>query len=166
MPAHSDGPRDDAALRLELAELYADYADCLDEADLDRWPELFCASCEYRITSRENHERGLPLALVRCESRAGLRDRVNAIRGTAVFRPRRMRHLLGGVRLVGVEPDGTIEARASFAAFETIAGEETRVFLVGRSYDRLAHEDGRLRFRERVCVFDSTLVPGSIVYPL
>jgi 3-phenylpropionate/cinnamic acid dioxygenase small subunit len=160
-------PRDrDPALGLEVAELYADYADCLDEADLERWPDFFCDLCGYRITSRENYDRGLPLALVRCESRAGLRDRATAIRGTMVLRPRRTRLLLSGVRVAGVEPEGTIATRASFAAFETIEGEESRLFLVGRSYDRLARDEGRLRFRERVCVFDGSLVPGSLVYPL
>lgn len=150
----------------EVAELYAAYADCLDEDDLERWPEFFCRDALYRITSRENHECGLPLALMRCEGHAGLRDRVTAIRRTSVFRPRSMRLLLGTPHVVRADATGTIESRASFVVFETIAGEETRLFLAGRSYDRLAREDGRLRFRDRLCVFDSPLVPGSLIYPL
>ncbi|HZR80771.1 MAG TPA: nuclear transport factor 2 family protein [Candidatus Binatia bacterium] len=150
----------------ELVELYAEYGDCLDEGDLERWVDLFTEDASYRLTSRENHDLGLPLALVRCEGRAGLRDRAMAIGRTAVFRPRRMRHLIGAPRVVAGADDDTIASRATFAVFETIEGEETRVFLTGRSFDRVVREGGRLRFRERVCVFDASLVPGSIVYPL
>lgn len=155
-----------SALAAEVAELYAAYADCLGEDDLERWPDLFCRDALYRITSRENRERDLPLALMRCEGRAGLRDRVTAIRRTSVFRPRSMRLLLGTPHLVRGDASGPVESRASFVAFETIGGEETRLFLAGRSYDTLAREDGRLRFRDRLCVFDSALVPGSLIYPL
>jgi 3-phenylpropionate/cinnamic acid dioxygenase small subunit len=157
-----------SALRLEIEDLYAEHADCLAEGDLERWPELFTTDCLYRITSRENHERGLPLALVLCESRDGLRDRVMAIRKTAVFRARQMRYLTSGMRLLGVADDGALACRTSFAVFETLLGEETRVFATGCSLDRVARDgDGnRLRFRERVCVLDSSLVPGSLVYPL
>lgn len=155
-----------SALPAEVAELYAAYADCLDEGELERWPDFFCRDALYRITSRENHDHGLPLALMRCEGRAGLADRVTAIRRTSVFRPRAMRLLLGTPHVVRGGDAGPIESRATFVACETIAGEETRLFLAGRSYDTLAHEEGRLRFRSRLCVFDSQVVPGSLIYPL
>jgi hypothetical protein len=40
------------------------------------------------------------------------------------------------------------------------------VFLVGRLYDRAVDDNGTLRFAERVCVADSTVVPTSLIFPL
>ena len=54
----------------------------LDAADLDRWPEFFTEQCFYEIIPRENYDRGLPLAIMRCESKGMLKDRVVAIRDT------------------------------------------------------------------------------------
>ena len=48
-------------LRLELEELYAAYAGCLDEERFEEWPEFFIEQCLYKIIPRENFERGLPL---------------------------------------------------------------------------------------------------------
>jgi salicylate 5-hydroxylase small subunit len=43
--------------------------------------------------------------------------------------------------------------------------EPTRVFNAGHYRDKLVIEDDRLEFREKVCVFDSLLVPNSLIYP-
>ena len=78
---------DPLLLRLEVDALLADYAACLDGGELERWAELFSDDCVYTIIPRENYERGLPLALMRCESKGMLRDRVQAIRRTSVDEP-------------------------------------------------------------------------------
>ena len=49
-------------LRLELEDLFAAYAACLDDGELERWPEFFTDDCRYEIIPRENFERGLPVA--------------------------------------------------------------------------------------------------------
>ena len=73
------GDRPDAALRFEIEDLYAEYADVLDTEDLERWPELFVEDAFYDVIPRENYERDMPLAIMRCESRAMMQDRVRAI---------------------------------------------------------------------------------------
>jgi hypothetical protein len=40
------------------------------------------------------------------------------------------------------------------------------VFNTGQYRDKLVVEDGRLKFREKLCIFDSLLVPNSLIYPL
>ena len=155
---------DRAALRLEVEDLYADYAAALDDGELERWPELFTAECLYEIVPRENFDRGLPLALMRCESRGMLRDRVAALRQASVYAPRALRHLVSGIRIAGA--GDVFDVRASYAVFETPLDEETRVLNVGRYLDKVTRDEGRLRFVEKRCVFDSVLVPGSLVYPL
>ncbi|MDD9906535.1 MAG: aromatic-ring-hydroxylating dioxygenase subunit beta [Rhodospirillaceae bacterium] len=152
-------------LRLEIEDLYTAYAATLDDDNLDAWPDLFTEDCLYQVIPRDNFDRDLPLALIRCESRAMLRDRVTAVRETTMFEPRYVRHLISNIR-VSPEADGVIEAQANYAVFETMTDAYTRVFNVGRYLDKLVREDGRLLFSEKRCVYDSVLVPNSIIYPI
>ena len=74
-------------LRLDLEELYAAYVGCLDEERFEEWPEFFTDDAIYRIIPRENFEHGLPIAILHCESKGYLQDRVVAIRQTSVYAP-------------------------------------------------------------------------------
>jgi len=152
-------------LRLELEELYAEYSACLDEERFEEWPDFFTDPCLYEIVPRENFERGLPLATWLCESKGYLLDRVTAIRRTAVYAPRYVRRMVSGIRILGWS-DEVLEVRANYLALETLQDELTRVFNAGEYRDKLVVEKGRLKFREKVCVFDSILVPNSLIYPL
>jgi uncharacterized membrane protein len=40
------------------------------------------------------------------------------------------------------------------------------VFLCGQSLDKVVEDNGVLRFSERVFVYDSTIIPASLVYPV
>jgi 3-phenylpropionate/cinnamic acid dioxygenase small subunit len=152
-------------LRLELEELYADYAACLDEDRFEEWPEFFTEDCVYKIIPRENVERGLPLATWLCESKGYLLDRVVAIRKTMMYAPRYMRRLVTGIRILGWK-DGVLEVRANYLALETLLDDTTRVFNAGQYQDKLIVVGERLKFCEKVCMFDTTLVPNSLIYPL
>jgi len=152
-------------LRLEIEELYADYAACLNDERFEDWPDFFIEKCLYKIVPRENFQRDLPLATMLCESRGYLLDRVQSIRKTHVFAPRVVRRLVSGIRLMGWQGE-ELACRADYAVFETLTDEFTRVFNVGRYLDRIVVDDGRLKFKEKVCVFDSNLVPNSLIYPL
>ena len=152
-------------LRLELEELYAAYTACLDEERFEEWPGFFTEQCLYKIVPRENFERGLPLATWLCESRGYLIDRVTAIRKTAVYAPRYMRRMVSGLRVLGWN-GGVLEVRANYVAFETLQDEFTRVFNAGQYRDKLVVEEGKLKFKERLCIFDSLLVPNSLILPL
>ena len=152
-------------LRLELEELYAAYTACLDEERFEEWPEFFVEQCLYKIVPRENFERGLPLATWLCESKGYLADRVTAIRRTAVYAPRYIRRMVGGLRVLGWT-GGVLEVRANYVALETLQDELTRVFNAGQYRDKLVVEEGRLKFKEKLCIFDSLLVPNSLIYPL
>lgn len=152
-------------LRLELEELYAAYAGCLDDERFEAWPEFFTDDCVYKIVPRDNFERGLPLATWFSEGRGGLLDRVVAIRKTMMYAPRYVRRLVTGIRIIGWEGD-TLAARATYLALETLLDEPTRVFNCGEYRDKLVAAGDRLKFKEKLCVFDSLLVPNSLIYPL
>jgi 3-phenylpropionate/cinnamic acid dioxygenase small subunit len=152
-------------LRLVLEELYADYVDCLDGGRYEDWPSFFTEDCLYRIVPRENQDKGLPIATVHCEGRGYLVDRVQAIRNTSVYAPRYMRRMMSNIRIVGWK-DGLLEVRVRYAAFETLLDQLTQVFSVGEHRDRIAVRNGELKFHEKLVIFDSELVPNSLIYPL
>jgi 3-phenylpropionate/cinnamic acid dioxygenase small subunit len=152
-------------LRLEVEDLLHAYGAALDAMALDRWPEFFIDDCFYQIIPRDNYERGLPLALMRCESKDMLKDRVFAIRETMMYEPRYLRHLISGIRVTGIE-GGIMTVEANYAVFETLMDEPTRVFNVGRYLDRVVRQDGELKFAEKHCIFDSLLVLNSIIFPI
>jgi 3-phenylpropionate/cinnamic acid dioxygenase small subunit len=157
---------DDAvARRQELTDLHAEAADALDDERYEDWAELFVDDCRYEIVPLENRRLGLPLALMRCESKGMLLDRIRAVRETAMYVPRTLRHVVSPPRVVGEEGDG-LRLRASYAVFETLPDELTRVFNVGTYHDVVVRDGAAWRFRERSCVYDSVLVPNSVVVPL
>jgi len=155
-----------SALRAELRDLYDDYAAALDDLDFARWTSFFADDCVYRVVSQENFKEKLPLSTIACQGLGSLRDRAAAIRETTVFEPRTMRRMVSGVRVNALHEDGTIEAQANFAVFESLCDREPHLFMVGRYLDRLVRQDDRLLLRERVCVFDNYRVRTSLVYPL
>lgn len=152
-------------LRARLADLYCSYDNALNDGELERWPELFADPCLYKVVPRENYDQGFPVAVIYCESRDMLVDRVVALRETALYAPRFMRRITGGACLRAIGEDG-LRLTASFALFQTMHDRPSELFLCGRCHDRVVDESGVLRFAERLCIYDSTIVPTSLVYPV
>lgn len=150
---------------MRLADLYCTCGDALDDGELERWPDFFTQDCLYKIIPRENFEQDLPVALIYCESRNMLIDRVVALRETALYVPRIMRHLVSNICLRAIEAEG-FRLTANFALYQTMSDQPSELFLCGRYHDRVVEEGGSLRFAERICVYDSTIVPTSLVYPV
>ena len=151
--------------RFALNDLYARYSACLDEARFDDWPDFFTEECWYRVVPRENFDRGLPLSTMAAESRGMLKDRVYGIKNTLYHQPYYQRHIVSGLFVREVTGKG-IHTQANYAVFRTKQNEISEVFNVGRTLDIVVEDAGRLRFREKVCVFDSELIPNSMIYPL
>jgi salicylate 5-hydroxylase small subunit len=149
----------------ELTQLYARYASALDAADWDAWPEFFTDECSYRLQPRENHERGFPLATLSFESKAMLRDRVYGIRETLYHDPYYQRHVVGAPLVRKVEA-GRIHCEANYAVFRTKLSQLSTVFNVGRTLDEVVRTPQGLRFAVRLVVYDSEMIPNSIIYPI
>jgi 3-phenylpropionate/cinnamic acid dioxygenase small subunit len=152
-------------LRARLADLYCAYDDALNDDALERWPELFVEACIYKVIPRQNVEQGFPVALIYCESRDMLVDRVVALRETALFAPRIARRVTSGVCVRASGADG-LRLTASFVVFQTMPDQPSELFLCGRCEDRVVEDGGVMRFAERLCIYDATVVPTSLVYPI
>ncbi len=150
---------------VDLGQLYAGYARAVDSGDWDLWPEFFTDVCTYRLVPRENHERGFPLATLSFESKGMLRDRVYGIRETLFHDPYYQRHVVGAP-VVRQVVDGRIHSEANYAVFRTKLSELSTVFNVGRYVDEVVRTPAGLRFASRLCIYDSELIPNSIIYPI
>jgi salicylate 5-hydroxylase small subunit len=150
---------------LELAAFYSEYAAALDAGDWERWPEFFLDECVYKVQPRENFERGLPLSTMALESKGMLKDRVYGIKETLFHDPYYQRHVIGMPRVLAVEGD-TIRAEASYAVFRTKPNELSTVYNVGRYIDVIRRTDQGLKLASRTCVFDSEMIPNSLIYPI
>ena len=149
----------------ELTQLYAAYASALDRADWDAWPEFFTEECVYKLQPRENHERGFPLATLAFDSKGMLKDRVYGIRETLFHDPYYQRHVVGAP-LVRASAAGRIESEANYAVFRTKLDGPTTVFNVGRTIDVVVETPAGWKFRSRTVVYDSEMIPNSIIYPI
>jgi len=154
-----------ALLRLRIEALYSEYAQTIDDDRLEDWPGFFAEDGKYRVTTRENHDRGLTLAMMYCDGRGMMRDRVSALRQANIYEPHVYCHLTSSVRLVD-GASGVIRAQANFAVIRTMQEGDQSIFACGRTYDRIVETDGRLFFKERLVVLDSRQVDTLLVIPI
>ena len=150
---------------LALTQLYADYALAVDSGHWDLWPEFFTEQGIYKLQPRENFERGFPLCTLSFTSKGMLKDRVYGIQETLYHDPYYQRHVVGAPVVRKVE-DGRIHTEANYAVFRTKLDKASTVFNVGRYIDTIVHTSEGLKFAERLCIFDSEMIPNSIIYPI
>jgi salicylate 5-hydroxylase small subunit len=148
-----------------IQQLYADYAIAVDSGKWDQWPEFFTEQCIYKVQPRENFERGFPLATLALTSKGMLKDRVYGITETIYHDPYYQRHVVGAPMVRKVE-DGRIHSEANYAVFRTKYDKESTVFNVGRYIDTIIQTPEGFKFAERICVYDSEMIPNSIIYPI
>jgi salicylate 5-hydroxylase small subunit len=149
----------------ELVQLHADYTIAVDSGDWNLWPEFFVEACSYRLVPRENHERGFPLATLAFESKKMLRDRVYGIRETLFHDPYYQRHVVGAP-LIREADETRIVCEANYAVFRTKLDALSTVFNVGRYLDVVVRTAEGLKFESRHVIYDSEMIPNSIIYPL
>jgi salicylate 5-hydroxylase small subunit len=182
-------------LLLEMQQLHADYAAAVNGGraeDLARWCELFTEDGVYKLIPRENHERGFPLATLAFKGQGMLKDRVYAIRETLFHDPYYQRHVIGPPRWLGSRPGdaggagiaggaGAAAAQnaagaappfevhrfeTNYAVFRTKLNGPSTVFNVGRYVDTVVQTPAGLRFAEKLAIYDSEMIPNSIIDPI
>ena len=155
----------DMATWFAIQQLYADYAGAVDSGQWSLWPEFFTEQCVYKVQPRENFERGFPLATLFLTSKGMLKHRVYGIQETLYHDPYYQRHVVGAP-IVRQVLDGRIHSEANYAVFRTKYDEASTVFNVGRYLDVIVPTPEGLKFAERLCVYDSEMIPNSLIYPI
>src|SRR3954468_6148739 len=119
-----------------IFDLFARYGALIDSARYEQWLGLFAAECRYQVMPSENSRQGLPAALIYCDSRAMLEDRLLALCQANKYNIHTDRHLIGLPRIIGAE--GTrVVVEASFAVFQTDAEGGSQLFATGLYHDAL-----------------------------
>ncbi|MDP2405194.1 MAG: aromatic-ring-hydroxylating dioxygenase subunit beta [Hydrogenophaga sp.] len=149
-----------------LQQLYSDYASAVDGGQWELWPDFFTTDGIYKLQPRENHERGFPLSTLAFDSQAMLRDRVYGIKETLFHDPYYQRHVVGAPVLREVDAQGRWHCEANYAVFRTKLDGASSVFNVGRYLDIVTQTSTGLKFAQRHCVYDSEMIPNSIIYPI
>src|SRR6516164_2670143 len=148
--------------RAAAHDLLAEYGALIDAAKFDEWLDLFSQECRYQICPRENFDRGLPAALVFCDSRAMLEDRIRALREANKYNIHTDRHVIGLPRIL--EDGHTVEV--PFAVYQTDREGETRLFATGLYHDRLEAIGRHLKIRDKLILLDTFAVPSLLATPL
>ena len=156
---------EEAIRRAEIDALYADYAHCLDNDELEAWPEFFTEDCHYRITSAENYEAEMPIGIVYATSKAMLVDRVMALRKANIYEPQRYRHMVGAIKIGAVE-DGAVPVVANLIVVRTMQDGAMMLFAAGRYVDRLVRQGSAWKFARKDVVLDSRQIDTLLAIPL
>jgi salicylate 5-hydroxylase small subunit len=149
-----------------LQQLYSDYASAVDSGQWELWPEFFTTDGVYKLQPRENHERGFPLSTLAFDSQAMLRDRVYGIQETLFHDPYYQRHVVGAPVVREVDALGRWHCEANYAVFRTKLDGASSVFNVGRYLDIVVNTPQGFKFAQRHCIYDSEMIPNSIIYPI
>jgi salicylate 5-hydroxylase small subunit len=153
----------------ELLSLYSDYAMVCDSAEWEKWPDFFIEEGTYRLQPRENFDNGLPLCLLALESKNMIRDRVYGVKETLYHDPYYQRHIVGTPRIISAEAGVSgeiITSEANYTVIRTKFDEASMVFNAGYYRDVIVRTPEGLKFKSRLCVYDSEMIANSIIYPI
>jgi anthranilate 1,2-dioxygenase small subunit len=145
--------------------LLAAYSYVLDEGPLSDWPTLFTDPCLYRITTRQNEERAMPLSIMLCDNRAMLYDRVEAVEKANIYEPHYYRHILSDSRTLRLTAD-SLWIETSFICVRTMLDGHMLLFAAGKYVDEVVADKGGALFRSKTVVLDSSQVDTLIAKPL
>jgi 3-phenylpropionate/cinnamic acid dioxygenase small subunit len=147
-----------------LRAFYDEYYNTLDDVRLDDWPAFFAEDCIYRVIPRENFEAGYTLSTIYAESRGMLVDRVMGVTRTQMFAPRYYRRFPGPLRIVSRDGD-KVRTRHNLLMVQTLIDKQTEIVLSAVCHDALVVEAAKPLLAERIVVFDSEMIPNSLIYP-
>jgi anthranilate 1,2-dioxygenase small subunit len=156
----------DQTIAAGARQLLAAYTYVLDEGPLMDWPTFFTESCLYRITTRQNEERNMPLSIMLCDNHAMLYDRVEAVEKANIFEPHYYRHVLSDSRMLPATAADSIRMETSFICVRTMLDGRTTLFAAGKYVDEIVVEGDRRLFRSKTVVLDSSQVDTLIAKPL
>lgn len=158
--------RVDLQLQHAIEQLHYEWARSIDEGRYEDLFALLTEDAEYKVISRFNVDRGLPLAIIHTRTRAQLKDRIASLRVANIYETHHYRHLVTGVQVVGATDRGH-EVRANYSVVRTMEHDGSMaVFSAGQYRDEVVFEGDTPRLRRRHVVFDSRAIDTLLVIPL
>ncbi len=153
------------SIQRAVEDLHSRYVRAIDDDRIEEWPSLFTDHGLYRIITRENHDAGMPLAIMECQGRGMMEDRVTGLRRINVYEPQRYSHQIGGLVIDDVT-SGLVECRSNYLVVRTMGTGVMTIFAVGIYLDKILLDGNGARFAERIVVTDSRRIDTLLVIPL
>jgi anthranilate 1,2-dioxygenase small subunit len=151
--------------RRMIQDLHARYIRLIDDDRIEEWPELFTDYCLYRITTRENFDKGQALALMDCQGQGMLADRVTGLRKIESYDSHYYSHQISGLWVESFDGE-TAVCRSNYLVIQTMADGEMSVFSAGVYLDKIALDREEAKFEERIVVADSRHLDTLLLIPL
>jgi anthranilate 1,2-dioxygenase small subunit len=152
-------------LRLEMQEFQDRYVAAIDEDRLEDWPKFFVEDCVYEIIPNENFEAGFPIAVLRCDCAAMLRDRVISLRHANIYAKPSYRHFISGLNSRLVE-EGIVEMTSSYLVVNTSTEGASSIYQAGKYHDRVVKTADGWRFKTKRAIYDTSRVQTLLAYPI
>jgi anthranilate 1,2-dioxygenase small subunit len=146
--------------------LIYEWARAIDEDRIEEAATLLLEDGEYKVASRFNLERGLPLAIIHCTSAAQLRDRIRSLRLANIYEKHFYRHMISGVQVIGASA-GHYEVRANYTIIRIMEHDgATTLFSTGQYRDSVVLTDAGARFKRRHVIYDSRAIDTCLAIPI
>ena len=156
---------DDLQLYFRIERLFAEYCAALDEGELEAWPAFFVEDGLYQMIARENYAHGYTIPLLLLDSQGMMKDRVYSLRHANIYQAHRYRHAQSAVRITAREVDG-VRVSSSYIVVQTLNDGVSAIYQAGSYYDYLVETHHGLRFKERVCVYDTSRIATLLATPV
>ena len=141
------------------------YARCIDNGNLEAWPDFFDDDCTYKITTSDNYSLGLEAGVIFANSKGMLRDRVASLREANIYERHVYRHFLGAPWIVS-QDEREVHSETSFFVARIMRDGSTDVYATGRYIDVYRLNGTSPKLRERIVVCDSSRFDTLLALPL
>jgi anthranilate 1,2-dioxygenase small subunit len=155
----------DIKKRLEIGDLFYQYGSCLDDGLLEDWLNLFADKCSYKIMPRENIELGLPAALMLCENKNMLVDRIVSLRQANEFSVHRSTHIISNIHIKNFN-DPNFLVVANYAMYHADSEGNGSLFSFGSYNDTISFVNGEPKFVDKIVIVENWSIPHMLSIPI
>ena len=143
------------------------YLSALDRRDLASWLDCFAAEAGYVCITRENHDAGLPVALMMDDTRARLKDRVKFVNEvwSGTFEDYATRHF---VQRLDCKESGKdrYDVLTNFMVSYTNRRGGSEILVTGVYEDSMRIAGANAHFFSKRAILDTVTTPRYLVYPV
>ena len=138
----------------------------IDENRVEDIAQLLQTDGQYKVQSRFNHDRGLPMAIIDCRSAAQLRDRILSMRVANVYEPQHYRHILSGVQVLS-EENSVLQVRSNYMVVRTMELDGNMMIVsTGQCRDEIVLDGDSAKFKSRLYLYDSRVIETLLIIPI
>ena len=149
----------------EINSLLAQYGLLLDEDQLEEWVDLFTEDSQYKVVTRENKIMNLPAAVIWCDNKNMIRDRIHSYRHVNEHNLHWDRHVIGPPRIKPISASEW-QVQASYSLFQTNLEGSSILFSVGMYDFKIIEQDNILKINYLEVVSDTASFETLLATPI